>query len=339
MVTIADVAKAAGVSSSTVSYVLSGKRPISPTTRERVLRSIQRLGYHPHAGARALASHKTNVLALVAPLRHDVVVPVIMQFATAVVTAARRHDHDVLLLTQDEGPDGIARVTSSAMVDALIVMDIESDDPRVPLLAERRQPAVLMGLPADPMGLSCVDLDFTAVGRLAVEHLVGHGHRAIALIGQPSAAYARGTSYAPRLLDGFTAGLRGSGNGVHGIAEPCEQTYAGVTECLDRVLAQMPDVTGFVVHNEPALGPLLDQLRERGRLVPADASVVAVCPTSDALSQPVRLTSIDIPASEVGTVAVEMVMNQLQHGGGPETRLLAPHLTERNSCAPPPSTT
>lgn len=335
MVTIADVARAAGVSSSTVSYVLSGKRPISPSTRERVLHSIQALGYHPHAGARALASHKTNVLALIAPLRGDVVVPVIMQFATAVVTAARSHDHDVLLLTQDEGPEGIARVVSSAMVDALIVMDIEEDDPRVPILAQQRVPSVLMGLPTQPLGLSCVDLDFTGAARLAVDHLAAYGHTSIALVGQPRAAYERGTSYTGRLLQGFHEGL--AAHGLRGAAEPCEQSYEGVTHCLDRLRERLPDATAYIVHNEPTLGPVLDQLRSQGRPVPTGASLVAICPTNHALSQPVGLTSIDIPAAEVGAAAVEMVMERLMRNGEPETRLLAPRLTERESCAPPPA--
>lgn len=103
MVKITDVARHAGVSPSTVSYVLSGKRSISEETRRRVRASIRELGYRPHAGARALASSRSNVLALMIPLRSGIAVPVVMQFAVSVVTAARRHDHDVLLLTQEEG--------------------------------------------------------------------------------------------------------------------------------------------------------------------------------------------------------------------------------------------
>ena len=70
------MARHAGVSPSTVSYALSGKRPISDETRQRIERSIQELGYHPHAGARALASSRSNVLALVIPLRTGIHVPV-----------------------------------------------------------------------------------------------------------------------------------------------------------------------------------------------------------------------------------------------------------------------
>src|SRR5688500_13485489 len=107
MVTISDVARHAGVAVSTVSYVLSGKRAISATTRQRVRASSDVLGYHPHAGARALASRRANVLALVLPLRTGMHLPVLMQLVTAVVPAARRFDHDVLLMTADEGPEGL----------------------------------------------------------------------------------------------------------------------------------------------------------------------------------------------------------------------------------------
>ena len=105
--TLEDVAARAGVSRATASRVINGSRRVAPPTRRAVEAAIAELGFHPHAGARALASSKTNVLALVAPLRVDVNVPVIMQFATAVVTAARSYNHDVLLLTKDEGTAGL----------------------------------------------------------------------------------------------------------------------------------------------------------------------------------------------------------------------------------------
>lgn len=334
MTTIADVARAAGVSTSTVSYVLSGRRPISPATRARVEASIAALGYRPHAGARALASHRSNTLALVAPLRSDNGVPVIMQFVAAVGTTARSYDHDILLLTQDEGPAGLTRVTGGAMVDALIVMDVEADDPRVPVLRKLDQPAVLIGLPDRPSGISCVDLDFAATGYAAVTHLAEHGHQSIALVGPPSAVYQRGTSFATRLLSGFTDAV--THLGLIATTQACEPTFDGAESCLARIDAELPSATGFVVHNEAALGPLLSLLRSAGRRVPQDVSLVAVCPPDVALGQPVPVTSIDIPAHEIGTMAVEMVMQLLAGRQGIETRLLAPKLTERGSCGKPP---
>ena len=332
MATIDDVARASGVSASTVSYVLSGKRPISAPTRQRVERTIRELSYRPHAGARALASNQTNVLALMAPLRAGVDVSVIMQFVAGVVTSARTFDFDVLLLTQDDGA-GLERVADGSMVDALIMMDIEADDPRVPVLAGLRQPGVLIGLPRNPEGLSCVDLDFEAAGRVAVRHLAELGHRQIALIGSPRAVLERHTSYVDRMLRGFqsqTAELK-----IEGVYEPCESSHAGAVAAVDRVLARNPGITGLIVHNEVALPGVLATLHDRGRVVPDDVSVVAVCPLDVAVGQPLPLTSVDIPAHAIGSVAVEMAMARIAGDQPAETRLLAAVLTRRDSSAPP----
>jgi DNA-binding LacI/PurR family transcriptional regulator len=331
MATIADVARAAGVSTSTVSYVLSGKRPISAPTRHRVERSIRELGFRPHAGARALASSRTNVLALVAPLHVGVNVNVIMQFVTGVVTSARTFDYDVLLLTRDDAT-GLERVADGSMVDALIMMDIEADDPRVPVLAGLRQPAVLIGLPRNIEGLSCVDLDFDAAGRLAVRHLAQLGHRQIALIGSPRKVLERHTSYADRMLRGFTAEI--AELGIDGIYEPCELSQAGGVAAVERVLGRMPGVTGLVVHNEVALPAVVATLRDRSVAVPDDISLIAICPLDVAVGQPLPLTAVDIPAHVIGRVAVEMAMARVAGEQPAETRLLAPVLTERLSTAP-----
>ncbi|PFG43960.1 LacI family transcriptional regulator [Isoptericola jiangsuensis] len=332
MPTIEDVAKAAGVSASTVSYVLSGKRSISGPTRKRVEQAIADLGYRPHAGARALASSRTNVIGLMVPLRAGVDVSVVMQFVTGVVTRARGADHDVLLLTQDD-TGGLERVAAGSMVDAIIVMDVEADDPRVPVLRGLRQPTVLIGLPHDPAGLSCVDLDFEAAGRLAAGHLADAGHREVALVGPPPAVLARHTSYADRVIRGWSATC--SARGVAGVVEACETTPDGARRAVDAVLERAPGTTGFFVHNEQALPHVLGRLAERGLASAAGAPVVALCPTAVATAQAVPLTSIDIPGEVIGGVAVDMVLAGLDGERPAETRLLAPVLVERGGATTP----
>ena len=333
MVTISDVARDAGVSPSTVSYALSGKRSISADTRHRIEASIRRLGYHPHAGARALASSRTNVLALVIPLRVDLNVPVVMQFVAAAVTAARGYDHDLLLLTKDEGPEGVRRVSASAIADAVIVMDVESSEPRVPVLQSLRCPAVLIGVPDQPRDLSCVDLDFVAAGSACVAHLAELGHREIALLGPSPAVYERGTSYAGRFLRGFTAAAGQAG--LAGRAYPCVPSYEGVRTWLDELFRRQPGVTGLVVHNEAVLSTLLAELAARRISVPEQLSIVAVCPDDMVENHGLALTSVAIPTAEVGQLAVEMAMRQLSGIGQPEIRLLSPRLTVRDSTAAP----
>ncbi|GAA4064274.1 LacI family DNA-binding transcriptional regulator [Nonomuraea soli] len=322
-VTIAEVARHAGVAVSTVSYVLSGKRAISAETRRRVLDSVRALGYHPNAGARALASKRANVIALVLPLRAGMHVPVLMQFATSVVTAARSFDHDVLLLTADEGTDGIRRAAASALVDGLILMDIEEHDERVPVLRELSEPTVLIGFPADSAGLTCVDLDFEAAGKLCVAHLAGRGHREIALLGAPAVVYERGTGFARRTRSGFADAIEA--RGLSGVALPCEEGFDDVRVTVKQLLADHPQVTGLVVHNEAAVGHVLATLRELDRQL----EVVAICP--DDIADRARLASVLIPAEEVGREAVRLLMEKLEGRQVPASTLLQPRLTYRRA--------
>jgi DNA-binding LacI/PurR family transcriptional regulator len=330
MVKITDVARHAGVSPSTVSYALSGKRPISEETRRRVEAAIRELGYRPHAGARALASSKSNVLALVVPLRAGIHVPVVMQFAVSVVTAARAYDHDVLLLTQEEGEEGLRRVADTALVDALIVMDVQLHDPRLPLLRALDRPSVLIGFPLQPAGLTCIDLDFKAAGEACVDHLAGLGHRVVALVGSPPEVYVRQTAFAQRVVQGFTAAADRAGlsSSVH----PCEAGAA--REIAERLLREQPALTGVVVHNEPLLEPLIDAFEQLGLRVPGDLSVTAICPDELAGSLRVPVTSVALPSAEVGTRAVELLMEKLGGTAVPEATLLPPRLTRRASTAP-----
>jgi DNA-binding LacI/PurR family transcriptional regulator len=332
LVKIDDVARHAGVAPSTVSYVLSGKRTISEQTRERVMRSVRALGYHPHAGARSLASSRSNVLALVIPLRSGMHVPVIMQFVTSIVTAAREYDHDVLLLTQDEGVAGLRRVAGTSLVDAIIVMDVELFDPRVPVLRELRRPSVLIGIPAEADGLSCIDLDFNAAGALCLEHLADLGHRRVALIGSPPEVYKRETGFATRTVSGFkqAAVRRRVTVSVH----PCESTQVAAMAVVAHLTSVQPEVTGVVVHNEAVLEFLIKAFETYGRRVPDDVSVVAIGP--DELAEPMGVTSVNIPAKQIAEESVKILMGQLTHENPiMTTHFHTPKLTERESTSAP----
>jgi DNA-binding LacI/PurR family transcriptional regulator len=333
MATIEDVARHAGVATSTVSYALSGKRSISEKTRQRVERAVAELGYRPHAGARALASARTNTLGLMLPLRPDVDVRVVMEFVTGIVTRARSFDHDVLLVTQAEDA-AIERLASGRMVDALILMDVEASDSRIGRAAALGSPTILIGLPDDPQGLQCVDFDFAAAARLAVKHLAGLGHTSIGLIGPPPSVVERNTSFAGRLLSGFHE--EAARLGVRTAVELAPPTHAGALAAVEafRTLAEQP--TALVVHNEAALPSVVDTIQLRGARIPEDISLVAICPADVAQSQSRPLTYIDIPAESIGAVAVEMAMTRLEHPDAPvETRLLRPALIEASSTAAP----
>ncbi|GIF73025.1 LacI family DNA-binding transcriptional regulator [Asanoa siamensis] len=333
LVTITDVARHAGVAVSTVSYVLSAKRAISTATRERVLASIATLGFQPNAGARALASRRANVIALVLPLRTGMHLPVLMQLMTAVVTGARGHDHDVLVMTADEGPAGLRRVAHSSLVDGVVVMDVELSDPRVPVLRELGRPSVLIGFPADARGLTCVDLDFHGAGARCVEELVALGHRRLALLGAPAVVYTRGTGFAHRTRAGFRAAV--ATLGVEGMARPCEEDRESVASTLRELFGSHPDTTGLVVHNEAAVEHVMTLLPSMGRRVPDDVSVIAICPDELAARTRPALSSVSIPAEEIGRQAVTLLMAKLAGAPASDATLLTPVLTARASTGPP----
>ncbi|MHC5906105.1 LacI family DNA-binding transcriptional regulator [Streptomyces sp. S6] len=330
MVKITDVARLAGVSPSTVSYALSGKRPISEETRRRVQDAIRDLGYRPHAGARALASSRSRVLALVVPLRAGVHLPVVMQFVVSVVTAARRHDHDVLLLTQEEGEAGLRRAAEAALVDAVILMDVQLHDPRPSLLRSPDRPTVAIGFPAGPQGLTCIDLDFRTAGEVCVEHLAELGHRAVALVGSPPEVYVRQTAFAQRVMQGFTTAAARAG--LQSAVHPCEPTPVAARRVAEQLLREQPALTGVVVHNEAVLEPLIEAFEQLGLSVPGDLSVAAICPAD--LAEHLQVTAVALPSGQVGTQAVELLMGKLAGEPVPETTLLPPTLTRRASTGP-----
>jgi DNA-binding LacI/PurR family transcriptional regulator len=261
LATLADVARHAGVAASTVSYVLSGKRSVSAATRRRVERSIELLDYHPHAGARALASSRSSIIGLVVPQCSDLYVPVMMEIAIAVTTTARRFGYDVLLLTNDEGAEGIRRVAVTARADAMILIDVSMDDERIPMLREAGIDAVLIGVPADTSGLGCVDLDYAAAGELCVRHLASLGHREVAFIGAAAAVYQRRSGFAERTLRGVMD--EAAARGLRVVHRPCEGSHAAAAATITRILEDRPGTTGLIVQNEAIISPLLSVLDRR----------------------------------------------------------------------------
>jgi DNA-binding LacI/PurR family transcriptional regulator len=216
-------------------------------------------------------------------------------------------------------------------VDALIVMDVQLHDARIALLRGLGRPAVLIGFPAEPAGLTCIDLDFRAAGEVCVGHLAELGHRCVGLIGSPPEVYERETGFAQRTADGFMSAARRYG--LTSTLHPCEATAEAARAMVTTLLEEHPDLTGVVVHNEPIVAPVVEAFRRAGRRVPQDLSVVAICPDELAEHAELPLTSVAIPAEEVGGRAVELLMEKLAGREVPAATLLPPRLTRRASTA------
>ncbi|MFC0674630.1 LacI family DNA-binding transcriptional regulator [Brachybacterium hainanense] len=163
-----DVARLAGVAQSTVSYVLTGSRPISEETRARVEDAIEKLGYHPNSGARSLRSRRSGVIGLMVPQpRGGRGEP--FEFIETISREARRAGYDILLVTEMEGAEGIRRVARTGVCEALILMELDRRDERVGAVLASGLPSVMIGIPEALGDGSAVDLDFERLAALVVE--------------------------------------------------------------------------------------------------------------------------------------------------------------------------
>ncbi|WP_193103893.1 LacI family DNA-binding transcriptional regulator [Brachybacterium sp. FME24] len=179
-----DVARLAGVSQSTVSYVLTGSRPISESTRTRVEDAIDKLGYHPNSGARTLRSQRSGVIGLMVP-EADADDGVLMVFIGAIAREAQRFGYDILLVTAQEGARGIHRVVRTGVCEALILMELGRHDERVAPVIDSGLPFVTIGKPDEfPQG-SVVDLDFEMLGQMVVERALEEQCDHLLLFGAP----------------------------------------------------------------------------------------------------------------------------------------------------------
>ncbi len=338
MVTIGDVARAAGVSRSTASYALSGKRAISLEVRQRVEEAVRRLGYTPNAGARALATSQTMVIGLLAQFLEGEFAPAMSQYILGVSDAGRELGYDTLLITEADGAHALSRITSSRMVDGIVLLNVAHQDARLPVLRAAPQPGALVGLPDDCSGVDVFDLDFEETGRAMVDHLHRLGHREIILISQPELVVKRGGAWVWRLQNAALDQALRRGMVLHAVFGESRQPAVG--RSLNAVLDTYPNATGLLVDNEAAAAALPMVLHLRGLQVPRDMSVIGRY--SDEFAQIFSLpySSVDSAPDRLGRLAVRQLVRRIAAGAdGAEPyvlRLIAPEFVDRGSSAPPP---
>ena len=331
-----DVARLAGVSQSTVSYVMSGKRPISTETRQRVLAAIERLTYEPNAGARALASQRTNVVGLVVPFGDENTTG-LLPFIETIASSARAKDHEVLLVTSDEGSAGLRRLAGRSLCDAIVLMDIQTHDDRIPVAAALRTPVILIGVPADPLDLHCVDLDFALAARMAVAELAATGHDRLIFIGHPAEIIHHDLNYIHRFFDAAKAAAAEHGL-PYEILAPVEQDRAGAGAAVGHAMASRgEDRLGLVVPNSQAVQPVLHALTRRGFVPGRDVSVIGVCTDAAASESEPPVTNVSMESRDVSRRAMQTLFWLLDPGTAgppPAVDLIPPRLTRRQTVMP-----
>jgi DNA-binding LacI/PurR family transcriptional regulator len=329
---IAEIAARVGVSKSTVSYALSGKKPVSARTRARIQAVIQELGYQPSATARALARGQTHVLGLVIPRAGGRLSASHLAFVGALADAAGRAERDILLCpTTSTGElHELRRLTEKGRVDGVLLMETSVRDERVEYLRRRRFPFVSLGHTDEPTDHDWVDVDFEACVGACVRHLAELGHRRIALVNRPSGLLERGYGPARRALAGFRSAV--ADLGLPGRACGCDDSPEAGYD-LARTLLQIEErPTAFVAVNEAALPGVLAAVADARLRIPRDVSVAGVLVAGAATSTVPTLTAADIPVEAMSDLAVEALLARLARPETPYlTRLIAPEVTARRS--------
>lgn len=330
MATMADVAKRAGVALSTVSYALSGRRPVSEETKQRIFEAIAELGYHPNILARGLATKRTKVIALLYPALVRGLSEVQLEFVTSAAAVASQRGYALLLWTSPSEDQEILRLTREGLIEGLILMEIRLHDPRVEMLLKLGYPFSMIGHCQHNHSISFVDFDFDQALRLGVQHLADLGHRYIALLNYSPVAFELGYGPAVRSLEGFQAAVEAGG--LQGVARVCEATPEKGYETMQTLLDGYPSISAALINNNVIYFGVAQALMERGLRVPEDFSIVAITsPRMAGMTTP-ALTSVDIPAAEMGRIGAEMLIRRLEGEEEQPTQLiLSPELTVRQS--------
>lgn len=352
------VARAAGVSASTVSNAFNRPDRLSPALRERVLRTAAELGYGgPDPVARSLRSGRAGAIGIVfrKPLAEAFDDPATARLLRGVSDATDPQQLAIVLVPglPDEAPS-VAPAVRNAAVDGLIVYSMPGDDPLVAATLRRRVPTVIVDSPAsDDLRASSapdfVGIDDQAAAESAMRHLLDLGHRSIAILSLGLSAYAhpgpagvdlqaRATASVPK------ARLRGCARAVADARLdwsdiPVEQSpinsvasgRAGAHALLDRAAG----ITALFAFSDPlALGARL-AARERGLSVPGGLSIVGFDDTAPASEE---LTSVHQPLRDKGRIAAERLLRALTpEPPSSPSELLPTRLVVRGSTGRPAS--
>ncbi len=333
--TSADVAAEAGVSRTTVSFVLNDRADVKipGATRERVLAAADRLGYHPHASARRLAGGRSHIVALVLRQSPEQIAgdAVLAETLRGFVAAARTEAFRVMveLLTPDGPYATYTALLRAQHADGLVISGPRVDDPSLLELVRDGFPIILQGSLPD-VSVPSVDVDNMAGARGAVEHLIALGHRRIACITNAPLVYTA----AQERLTGYRAALSGAGLPIDEalIAEAAFDAQSGHAT-MARLLAATTFDAAFVASDVVALGAI-GALRAKGLRIPDDVSIVGFDDIPLAAYFDPPLTTVRLPAFELGHAAGRALLDRIADRAVPARTLLPTELIVRASTAP-----
>ena len=328
---IVDVARAAGVSTATVSRALRGLPNVTDDTRQRVLRAAAELGYVASPSASSLASGRTRTIGVLTPWVRRWYFANVVDGAEG---ALRETNFDALLYRFEVSRGERRRVEPSVLrrrVDGIIVVGLPMGQSEVDDLVALGQPLIFVG--SGPPGQLTVRLDDRRAGFEATRHLLALGHTRIAHVTgdvDERSAWAPGTDR----LEGWRRALRSAGlTPDERLVVQGDFDFETARQATRTMLRQHPDVTAvFAASDEMAMGAIL-AARDLGRSVPDDLSVIGI--DGHDLGELVGLTTLAQSAQDQGTTAATLLLGMITGEPAPEQVIFPTDLVLRTSTAPP----
>ena len=329
MATLQDIALAVGVTPTTVANALKGRGNVSEATRRRILQCAEKLHYRPNMLARSLAQGKTYTLSFLLP---TIANPFYPEIAEAIERTAHQHGYQMLLCNtmydSALGQQHLDRLVSR-WVDGIIVMGVSMDLSAISDHFQRGLPTVLCNWQENEevKDIPQVSADFRHAGRLAAQHLLGLGHRRIAIIVDEPRQIHR--------LEGFREELLAADSPLSNeLIEQGDSTLESGYAAARRLLA-LPDrpTAIFATTDWMALGAIEAAL-DAGLQIPQDLSIMGL--DDIVVSAHIRppLTTVAIPKSQIAKEATELLLGLINETADlPLVRLIEPVVIVRQSTA------
>ncbi|MBE1468377.1 LacI family DNA-binding transcriptional regulator [Kibdelosporangium phytohabitans] len=327
-VTLEEVARIAGVSRATVSRVVNGVASVDESIRRTVEKAISTTGYLPNLAARSLVTRRADAVALVLPSEDRIVGD---PFFTRIVRGVSGvlsplGVHLVLMTTSADTGDQVVADLRQGRLDGVILVHTYRADPLPNRLVRGRQPVVLSARPADPIPITYVDVNQTAGGALAAEHLVARGcHRVATITGSLDRPPGHDR------LAGFCSAMARLGQpGV--ICVEGDFTRQSGAAAMRRLITAHPEVDGVFIASDLMAEGALPVLREHGRRVPDDVAVVGFDDSSAALSCDPPLTTVRQPVEDMAAEMARQLLKQVDQIDTPiRSVIFEPSLVIRQS--------
>jgi DNA-binding LacI/PurR family transcriptional regulator len=311
---IIDVAKAAGVSPTTVSHALNRRGQVDPRTRERVIEVARRLGYRPHLGAQRLRTGSARHVALISSMPFSIAggpsrLGFFMELASSAAEAALTSGYALVLVP----PLDVLPSLDDLDIGGAVVVEPQQDDEVTQRLGDRGVPVVAIGAqPAAEHRVPFVDLHAGYCSSLLLTHLRDAGARNIAVV---AATQRRESSLAA--LREYEAFTRSSGTAQHLLLVDEREGEEGARRAMAELLDRAPDVDGVCAMVDTFATGVVRAVRESGRAVPGDVRVATRYDGIRARTCEPPLTAIDLHLPETAAAAVTLLLQVMSGEDAP----------------------